>query len=86
MKPYHTTDPLEIALIKAFTAKEIDFVHESQDAEQTNALDFFLPKYNVFIEVCRFYSPRKIKQMERQDNVILIQGLEGVMAFVKLIG
>lgn len=46
-------------------------------------LDFECPTFAI--ECKRFYSPRAIKQLERNDNVILIQGIDAAKAFAGLI-
>lgn len=52
--------------------------------ESPVGLDFYLPEYDVHIEVCRFHTDRKIQQINRAPNVILIQGIEAAKTFVHL--
>lgn len=37
-------------------------------------LDFFLPDFNVYIEVKRFHTPRINDQLERATDIIIVQG------------
>lgn len=39
-------------------------------------LDFYLPDFDLYIEVKRFHSPRIGEQMGRYENVIAIQGMK----------
>lgn len=66
----HFSDHLEQEIAALLERAGIDFIHESQGA----ALDFYLPGYDVYIEVKQFYSDRAIRQLANYDNVILIQG------------
>ena len=48
-------------------------------------IDFYLPEFDLWIEVCQFYTPRKIKQLENIPNIILIQGRHAASLFISLI-
>lgn len=37
-------------------------------------LDFFLPDFNVYIEVKRYHTPRIADQLQRAPDIIIIQG------------
>lgn len=47
----------------------------------TKHLDFYCPDADVYIEVSAAYTPRKIKQLSRADNVIYIQGKKACQFF-----
>lgn len=80
---FHTDDPVELMLARALLERKIDFIHESKNKEQR--LDFYLPEIDLFIEVKRFSTPRTAKQIEGYTNVMVLQGIEAVQAFIKLI-
>lgn len=44
----------------------------------TRHLDFYVPERDVYIEVSAAYTPRKIEQLSRAENVIYIQGEKAV--------
>ena len=41
-------------------------------------LDFYLPGYDVYIEVKQYFSERSNDQLHSQDNIILIQGKKSI--------
>ena len=79
----HITNPQEIQIKEILELKGIDYVHESQN--NGSRLDFYIPKYNVYIEVKQYYSERSNSQLSSQDNVILIQGKDAISFFKLLI-
>jgi hypothetical protein len=81
----HSSDPLESAVAKALDKAGIRYIHEHDAANAWPYLDFYLPDHDLFIEVARCYTPRKIEQLSRVDNVIFIQGLEAAEAFAAMI-
>lgn len=83
LKPLHISDPLELEVANALTEKGIAFVHESQGTGQR--LDFYLPQFEIYMEVKRYHTPRIEQQMALQENVILIQGSKAVHAFLAMI-
>ena len=85
MAPIHATDPVEMILIEALTVAGISFIHGSQGDERCCGLDFFLPHLNIHIEVSRFYTERKIRQMSQAPNIIFVQGIPAAQAFAGLI-
>lgn len=78
----HFTDELEKDIADLLDKRGIEFVHESEFPGQR--LDFFLPGYEIYIEVKKYYSDRVLRQMEIHDNVIVVQGKKAV-AFLKAI-
>ena len=51
MRKLHFSDHLETHIAKAFDEVGIEYVHESESREQ--GLDFYLPFFDVYIEVKR---------------------------------
>jgi hypothetical protein len=48
-------------------------------------LDFYLPDYDVYIEVKQYHSHRSIEQLASQENIILLQGKKAVEFFINII-
>jgi len=83
MRNIHYADHLEKQIAEALESLEIEFIHESVDKDQE--LDFYLPKYDVYIEVKQFHASRIGRQMESKDNVVVLQGKKSVELFKKLL-
>jgi len=83
MRNIHYADHLEKQIAEALNSLGIDFVHESENKDQ--GLDFYLPKYDVYIEVKQFHASRIEKQMASRDNVVVLQGKKSVELFKKLL-
>lgn len=77
-------DPLEKLLANKLEELNIRFRRDEPTTHGT--IEFYLPEYQIFIEVCQFYTDRKIKQLSDVKDVILIQGFSAVKAFIKLLG
>ena len=75
-------DPMEKLVADALRAAGIRFVEENETPER---LDFYLPDFDVFIEVKQFHSDRIGEQMSRAPNVIAAQGAAAVGLLAKLI-
>lgn len=71
------TDPVERIIEKALIEAGIDFTTDDGGGNESR-LDFYLPAFDVAIEVKRFYSPRTGEQMARAPNVIVAQGITAV--------
>ena len=76
MRKIHFSDFLESTIADALDNAKINFVHESENSGQI--LDFYLPNFDVYIEVKQFHSDRISKQMILRDNVIAVQGIKSV--------
>jgi len=76
MRNIHYADHLEKQIAEVLDSLGIDFVHESEDKYQ--GLDFYIPKYDVYIEVKQFHAERIHRQISSRDNVIVIQGTQSV--------
>lgn len=83
MRAIHYVDFLERDLGNALTSAGIEFIHESEAKGQE--LDFFLPDYNIYIEVKQYHSPRIERQMAQHDNVIVLQGRKSVSLLCSLL-
>lgn len=79
-KPISFSDHLEKALADFLNSKGICFVHESQNKAQ--GLDFYLPAFDIYIEIKQYHSERIAKQLATQDEVILIQGKKALDFFI----
>lgn len=80
------TDPLEQAVYAALCAAGIPFYYEGTgSAGKTRRLDFYLPNYDVYVEVKQFHSKRIAEQMGRADNVIALQGRAAVDLFCMML-
>lgn len=73
------TDPMERQIADALDAAGVEFEHEKL------GLDFYLPAFDVYIEVKRMHSPRISDQMSRAPNVIAAQGDRGVAFLANLL-
>ena len=76
MRKIYFTDHLEEAIAKALDTVGIDYVHESENNKQV--LDFYLPSFDVYLEVKQYHADRIARQMSTQDNVIAIQGIKSL--------
>ncbi len=87
------TDPLERRVAEAFDRAGIRYTHESQRKHKhgsagvdkgTPCLDFYLPEWDLHVEVKAFYSERVHKQLEGK-KVILLQGQGAVEWFCRMV-
>ena len=75
------SDPMEAGFADACLAHGIEAIPH----DHISGLDFYLPAYDVYVEVKQFHSPRISEQMSRQKNVIAIQGMGALAAFAQLL-
>lgn len=73
MKIYYS-DELEEKVGQALQEANILFTKNQR-------LDFFLPDFNVFIEVKKYHSDRSPSQLASEENVILLQGAKSISFF-----
>lgn len=66
-------DPMERMVAAALSSAGIHYATDFGGGNQTG-LDFYLPEYDVHIEVKRFHSDRVAGQMKRAPNVVVAQG------------
>lgn len=83
MRKIHFADHLEKKVAEALYEVGIEFVHESENKEQV--LDFYLPFFDVYIEVKQFNTDRISKQMSSKDNVIAVKGTKSVNLLVTML-
>lgn len=83
MRQLHFADHLEKKLATALDEVGIEFIHESENKEQD--LDFYLPFFDVYIEVKQFHADRIARQMSSKDNVIAVQGMKSVELLVTML-
>lgn len=83
-RPTNTTDPMERMVEDALLEAGVAF-EPNRDGGGRYNLDFYLPEYEVAIEVKRFHSDRIAEQMSRAPNVIALQGEEAIQLFCKLL-
>lgn len=82
----HSMNPLETTVYKALQSVGANVKVDGTPGEHgaTKFLDFMLPDEDVYIEVCAYHTPRKVEQMSRAENIILIQGKKAVEYFAAL--
>ena len=83
MRDIHFSHFLEKKVAEALYEAGIEFVHESEDKELR--LDFYLPLFDVFIEIKHYHADRISRQMSSQKNVIAIQGTKSVELLIALL-
>jgi len=77
------TDPLEQDIADALIYAGIEFKHELEGG--TKNLDFYLPDYDVYLEIKGGHSDRITEQMSRDFNVIAVQGVKSVEFLCELL-
>ncbi len=78
-------DPIEREVAQALRRAGIDYERNRELEPGRYTIDFYLPKDGLWIEICQFYTSRKIKQLSRLPDVILIQGIGAAAAFARLL-
>lgn len=73
MKALRTKDPMEQIIEQALIDASIRYLTDKGGQNPTH-LDFYLPDWDVHIEVKRMHSDRIAEQMSRAENVIAAQG------------
>ena len=79
MENQHYSDELEKAIGDELINQGIVFERIHQ------RLDFYLPEFDIYLEIKKYHSERSNSQLSSQDNVILIQGKKSVDFFIKLL-
>ncbi len=80
-----TDDPVERQVEHALDRAGLSYERNKEIEPGRYSIDFYLPDLELWIEVCQFYTPRKIEQLSHIDNVILIQGMGAAVAFTKML-
>jgi hypothetical protein len=70
-------DPMEEMTERWLIANGVRYRRDDQCVSQTQ-LDFYLPDFDVYIEVKRFHTDRIAAQMGRAENVIAVQGMKSL--------
>lgn len=83
----HISDPLEQLVADALDSLGIKYEHESEPTTlaKVHSLDFYIPGFDIFIEIKRFHTERVTYQISRVENLILLQGEQAVKTFVRWI-
>lgn len=83
MRKIHFSDHLENKVAESLDKAGILFVHQSENKDQQ--LDFYLPFFDVYIEVKQYHADRIARQMSSKDNVIAVQGVKSVELLIRLL-
>jgi len=70
--------PLEEMVAEALREAGIDFRREGDRGLPTLMLDFYLPDFDVYIEVKGGHTQRVLRQLASKPNVIVAQGQTSV--------
>lgn len=79
MRKIHYADFLEKEIAELLTVKGIKFIHESED--RNLRLDFYLPDFDIYLEIKQYHSDRVNEQLKSEENVIVIQGKKSLEFF-----
>lgn len=80
-------DPLESAVETFLRARKIKFSRPEQDSTDRANLDFYLPDFNLYIEVKQYHTPRIAEQLSRvpeHRNVMVLVGRQSFSQLVRL--
>ena len=81
--PKAVENPLEKAIAKILFNNGINYIREGCSGNK-RGLDFYLPDYDVFIEVKAGYTERSDKQLKNNEAVILIQDKKSIDFLLKV--
>lgn len=76
-------DPIERIVADGLGRAKIRYIHESHHGGPP--LDFYLPDYDIYLEVKQLHSDRIAKQMAQVPNIIAIQGRAAAVAFCAML-
>ncbi|MCY1374892.1 hypothetical protein D9M68_551420 [compost metagenome] len=79
----HISDFLEQSVADILAFHKIKFIHESENNKSN--LDFYLPDFDVYIEVKQYHSDRVLKQLSGKEDIILIQGKKSISMLKELL-
>jgi hypothetical protein len=74
--------PLENQVAEALTKAGVRFV---RDSEESKNLDFYLPDFNIYLEIKGGFTKRIANQCKRDANVIVVQGVKSTEFICRLI-
>lgn len=81
------TCPLEKQMASLLDRCGIDYTRPEQDRRDPTNLDFYLPDFDLYVEVKQFHTPRVEKQLElvpKKANALVLQGMTAVLQFERL--
>jgi len=78
-------DPTEAIIADGLRAAGIEFQRGRELEPGRYSIDFYLPDHDLWIEVSQHHTPRKIEQLSRLPDVVLIQGNQAARGFIALI-
>jgi len=82
-------DPVEKIVADALVSANVLYRRDQEvfypTQNRNRSIDFYLPDFDLWIEVCQFYTPRKLEQLAVLQDAILIQGKGAALTFAKLL-
>ena len=78
-------DPVERIIEDFLIETGVSYIKDQRHPYADRTLDFYLPTYDLFIEVKQFHTERAVKQLAGLTNVLLVQGIPAARALVKLL-
>ncbi len=84
-----TSDPLELEIAKVFDRFRIKYSRPERQPFEASTLDFFLPDYELSVEVKAWSSERLHKQLrnsgKEKEGILVFIGLESVKKFAQIL-
>lgn len=80
----YTNDPLEILVAKTLDKLGIEYTCPDQ-LKESITLDFYIPRWNLYIECKAWGSYRLHKQVEDVNNCIVLIGLDATKLFCNML-
>jgi hypothetical protein len=84
------TQPMEKHFAELLTAAGVDFIRPenlSPDEDETT-LDYYLPAFDLYVELKAYHSPRiatQLARVPRRANALVLMGPHSVAAFARLV-
>lgn len=82
-------DQLEASMEAFFERHSITYTRPERTKDTQSTLDYYLPRYNLSIEVKAYATERLVTQIVKSGldagPVMVLIGLDGVLAFIKMI-
>ena len=77
--------PVEIFVEGVLRRAGVKYERDRELSPGQHSIDFYLPDQDLWIEVCQFHTPRKIEQLSRLPDVVLVQGFGAAKGLGKLL-
>ena len=80
-------DRQEKAMMALFEGSGIEFTRPDVDHREPTTLDFYLPAFNLYVEIKGFHSERIARQLSKvpeKATAIVLQGPNAVRDFARL--